>query len=226
MYRIVLLPRCTVETGLDIDGEPLTCGLTGISGLFRRTWHVQASTLLSTCTFSLMYGRHGLLITISLGVFVFGGVACHSGAEEADPVRTQESQASTPTESVPAERTWSSAPPLPTASALAEETRPATPSLKPDNERADLKSFEIDDQRAFGTDRIWIAWTIMNSASEEVNYTWDWEALDTQGVRVAKGTETAIGVLPGETTYGGIPTTLETAEVKLRITKFDRTAAP
>lgn len=159
-------------------------------------------------------------------MLVFSGVACDSGAEEADPVRTQESQASAPTVSASAEKTRSSAPPLPTSSVPAEETRSATPSLKPDNERADLKSFEIDDRRAFGADRIWIAWTIVNSASEEVNYTWDWEALDTQGVRVAKGTETAIGVPPGETTYGGIPTTLETVEVKLRITKFDRTAAP
>ncbi|MGW5003069.1 hypothetical protein ACWEP8_36060 [Streptomyces hydrogenans] len=32
-YRIVLLPRCTVETGIDIvDGEPLTCGLYGCHG--------------------------------------------------------------------------------------------------------------------------------------------------------------------------------------------------
>ncbi|MFF0486823.1 hypothetical protein [Streptomyces sp. NPDC004435] len=33
LYRIVLLPRCTVETGIDIvDGEPLTCGLYGCHG--------------------------------------------------------------------------------------------------------------------------------------------------------------------------------------------------
>ncbi|MFB8040254.1 hypothetical protein ACFC8F_03005 [Streptomyces hydrogenans] len=31
-YRIVQLPRCTIETGLDIDGEPLTCGLYGCHG--------------------------------------------------------------------------------------------------------------------------------------------------------------------------------------------------
>ncbi|MEU9858648.1 hypothetical protein [Streptomyces sp. NPDC047974] len=173
-----------------------------------------------------MYGFRGVLVTFSIGVFAFGGVACDSGAEGADPVRTQEREASTPTASVPPEKRRSSAPPLPTRSVPVEETRSAAPSLKPGNERADLKSFEIDDRRAFGADRIWIAWTIVNSASEEVNYTWDWEALDTQGVRVAKGTETAIGVLPGETTYGGIPTTLETAEVKLRVTKFDRTVAP
>ncbi|MEU3401366.1 hypothetical protein [Streptomyces filamentosus] len=159
-------------------------------------------------------------------MFAFGGVACGSGAERADPVRTQEREASTPTASVPPEKTRSPAPPLPATSVPVEETRSATPSLKPDNERADLKSFEIDDRRAFGADRIWIAWTIVNSASKEVNYTWDWEARDTHGARVAKGTETAIGVLPGEKRYGGIPTTLETAEVKLRITKFDRAAVP
>ncbi|MFD9051881.1 hypothetical protein [Streptomyces zaomyceticus] len=31
-YRIVQLPRCTVETGLDIDGELLTCSLCGCHG--------------------------------------------------------------------------------------------------------------------------------------------------------------------------------------------------
>ncbi|MFB7829254.1 hypothetical protein [Streptomyces hydrogenans] len=30
--RIVLLPPCTVETGIDIDGEPLTCGRYGCHG--------------------------------------------------------------------------------------------------------------------------------------------------------------------------------------------------
>ncbi|MFE4619463.1 hypothetical protein ACFRJ7_25520 [Streptomyces sp. NPDC056747] len=69
-------------------------------------------------------------------------------------------------------------------------------------------------------------WTVVNSASGKANYTWDWEAIDTHGVRVAKGTERAIGVEPGEKTYGGSPTTLEAADVKLRVTKFDRTAAP
>lgn len=32
LYRIVLLPGCTVETGIDVDDEPLTCGLYGCHG--------------------------------------------------------------------------------------------------------------------------------------------------------------------------------------------------
>lgn len=84
------------------------CGLAGISGLFRRTWHVQASTLASTFTVSPMCSRHWLLTPLSVGLFAFGGVACDSGAEEAAPVRTQESQAATPTASVPAEEARSS----------------------------------------------------------------------------------------------------------------------
>ncbi|MFD9052672.1 hypothetical protein [Streptomyces zaomyceticus] len=137
-------------------------------------------------------------------------VACDSGVEGANPVRPQESETSPPATPAPATK----------------QTRSATPSLKPGNERADLKSFKIDDARAFGTDRIWVAWTVVNSAHEEVDYTWEWEAVDVNGVRVAKGTETAIGVLPGEKPYGGSPTTLETADVKLRITKFDRRVTP
>ncbi|MBT2439948.1 hypothetical protein J7E93_07395 [Streptomyces sp. ISL-36] len=149
-------------------------------------------------------------LPLSIGAFAFGGVACDSGAETANPVRTQETEASAPTTPAPADK----------------QTRSATPSLKPGNEREELKSFEIDDSRAFGADRIWVVWTVVNSTSRKANYTWEWEAVDTHGVRVAKGTELAIGVRPGEKTIGGSPTTLETADVKLRITKFDRTAAP
>jgi hypothetical protein len=157
-----------------------------------------------------MNERNRLLAAFSIGVFASGGVACDSGGEEVTPSLTQESAASAQTTPTPAD----------------EQTRSAAPSLRQENERADLKSFEIDDSRAYGADRIWVVWTVVNSTSGKANYTWAWEAIDAQGVRVAEGTELAIGVRPGEKFIGGSPTPLETADVKLRITKFDRTAVP
>ncbi|MGA5874203.1 hypothetical protein ACPC4B_33120, partial [Streptomyces cinereoruber] len=53
----------------------------------------------------------------------------------------------------------------------------------------------------------------------------DLEGHVARGVRVAKGAERAMGVRPGEESIGGSPTTLETADVDLRVTKFDRTAS-
>ncbi|MFH8624144.1 hypothetical protein ACH4A8_20010 [Streptomyces vietnamensis] len=155
-----------------------------------------------------MNGKHRTLIAFSVGAFAFGGVACDSGAEGAIPVRTQESEAPAPVTPAPTE----------------QQTRSATQSAELGAERADLKNFEIDDSRAFGTDRIWVVWTVVNSTSGKANYTWEWEAVDAHGARVAKGTERALGVRPGEKSIGGSPTSLETADVKLRIMKFDRTA--
>ncbi|MER6481789.1 hypothetical protein [Streptomyces filamentosus] len=157
-----------------------------------------------------MSGRQGALAAFAAGVFVLGGAACGSEGGETGPVRPPQSEAPTPVAPPPTKK----------------RTPPPAPSLKPGSERSDLREFRVDDARAFGADRIWLAWTIVNSTPEKANYRWEWEAVDAQGVRVAQGTELAIGVEPGEKTFGGTPTTLETADVKLRVTKFDRTTAP
>ncbi|MGC9539525.1 hypothetical protein [Streptomyces sp. UG1] len=93
-------------------------------------------------------------------------------------------------------------------------------------ERRDLVKFALDDRSVSGVKSIWIVWTITNNSSEKSDYTWDWEAIDANGVRVDDSTQYVTNVLPGQTTTGDFPTTLDTANVKLNITKFDRTASP
>lgn len=93
------------------------------------------------------------------------------------------------------------------------------------NERADLKTFKVDDRSQYGFSDVWLKWTITNSSSEKSDYSWDWEAVDSSGERVDSGTEFETNVLPGQTAHGETPSTLDTANVTINITNFDRTKA-
>ncbi|MFI8258900.1 hypothetical protein [Streptomyces filamentosus] len=94
------------------------------------------------------------------------------------------------------------------------------------SERADLVSFKLDDRSQAGITNIWLTWTITNNSGKKSNYSWDWEAIDANGTRVANGTQLETDVQPGQTATGEFPTTLKSTEgVKLNITSFDRTAA-
>lgn len=116
-----------------------------------------------------------------------------------------------------------------------ESTTPAptrTPTTKtgqeqtqaPQGERADLTGFELDDRSEAGFTNIWLTWTIKNSSSEKSNYSWEWEAVDSGGTRVANGSQLETDVQPGQTAKGEFPTTLKTTEgIKLNITSFNRT---
>lgn len=118
-----------------------------------------------------------------------------------------------------------------------ESTTPAptrTPTTKtaqeqtqePQGERADLTSFELDDRSEAGITNIWLVWTIKNSSSEKSNYSWEWEAVDADGTRVANGSQLETDVQPGQTARGEFPTTLKTAQgIKLNITSFNRTVS-
>lgn len=116
----------------------------------------------------------------------------------------------------------------PTTPAAPPEDKPATePEPRTDEqeaatERKDLVRFAIDDRSTAGFKSIWIVWTITNSSSEKSDYTWDWEAIGPNGDRLADSTEYVRNVLPGQTTKGDMPTTLDTANIKLNITDFDR----
>ncbi|MEW2569695.1 hypothetical protein [Streptomyces sp. NPDC047070] len=92
-------------------------------------------------------------------------------------------------------------------------------------EREDLISFKIDDRSQAGITNVWVTWTIKNNSSEKSNYTWDWEAIDPSGKRIANSTELATNVQPGQTATGEMPTVITNAEVKLNVTDFDRTRA-
>ena len=93
------------------------------------------------------------------------------------------------------------------------------------DERADLKTFKVDDRSQYGFSDVWLKWTITNSSSEKSDYSWDWEAVDGSGERVDSGTEFETNVLPGQTAHGETPSTLDTADVTINITNFDRTKA-
>lgn len=93
------------------------------------------------------------------------------------------------------------------------------------NERKDLISFKLDDRSQAGITNIWVTWTIKNNSSEKSNYTWDWEAVDPSGTRVANSTEFVNNVQPGQTTTGESPTVINDINVKLNITDFNRTKA-
>jgi hypothetical protein len=110
----------------------------------------------------------------------------------------------------------------------------ATPTAKtkqgqtrePAGERADLVSFQLDDRSQAGIADIWLVWTIKNSSSEKSNYSWDWEAVDAGGTRVADGSQFETNVQPGQTARGEYPTTLKGVKgVKLNVTSFDRNAS-
>ncbi|MEU0385254.1 hypothetical protein [Streptomyces chartreusis] len=96
---------------------------------------------------------------------------------------------------------------------------------KENNERKDLISFKLDDRSQAGFEDIWVTWTIKNHSSEKSDYSWDWEAVDSSGTRVANSTEYVDNVQPGQTTTGEDITTLKTANVKINVTEFERTKA-
>jgi len=110
----------------------------------------------------------------------------------------------------------------------------ATPTAKtqqgrtrePAGERADLLDFQLDDRSQAGITDIWLVWTIKNSSSEKSTYSWDWEAVDTDGTRVEDGSQLETNVQPGQTARGEYPTTLKSVKgIKLNITSFDRYAS-
>lgn len=108
----------------------------------------------------------------------------------------------------------------PTTKTAQEQTR------APQDERADLTSFELDDRSEAGITNIWLVWTIKNSSSEKSSYSWEWEAVDADGTRVANGSQVETDVQPGQTAEGEFPTTLKTVEgIKLNITSFNRTVS-
>lgn len=93
-------------------------------------------------------------------------------------------------------------------------------------ERADLISFQPDDRSAAGITDVWVVWTIKNNSSEKSDYSWDWEAVDANGTRVANGSELETDVRPGQTARGESITTLDTVKgIRLNITGFDRTVS-
>ncbi|MER5938793.1 hypothetical protein ABT121_15890 [Streptomyces sp. NPDC001928] len=97
---------------------------------------------------------------------------------------------------------------------------------EPRGERADLISFKLDDRSEAGITNIWLVWTIKNSSSEKSNYSWEWEAVDAGGTRLANGSQLETDVQPGQTAQGEYPTTLKGVKgIRLNITSFDRTAS-
>jgi hypothetical protein len=114
----------------------------------------------------------------------------------------------------------------PAPSKTATDTTPREKTQEPRGERADLVGFRLDDRSAAGITNIWVVWTIKNSSSEKSDYSWDWEAVDAGGTRLADGSQLEINVQPGQTARGEYPTTLKTAKgIKLNITSFNRTAS-
>jgi hypothetical protein len=93
------------------------------------------------------------------------------------------------------------------------------------SERADLVNFQLDDRSQSGISNIWLVWTIKNNSSKKSNYSWDWEAVNASGTRLANGSQLETDVQPGQTAKGEYPTTLKSADgIKLNITSFNRTA--
>ncbi|MFD3375949.1 MULTISPECIES: hypothetical protein [unclassified Streptomyces] len=114
----------------------------------------------------------------------------------------------------------------PAPSRTTTDTTPREETQEPRGERADLTSFQLDDRSEAGVTNIWVVWTIKNGSSEKSDYSWDWEAVDAGGTRLANGSQLEINVQPGQTTRGEYPTTLKGAKgVKLNITSFNRTAS-
>ncbi|MFH0518204.1 hypothetical protein ACHBTE_13610 [Streptomyces sp. M41] len=119
------------------------------------------------------------------------------------------------------------------AVALRDGDESTTPALsttstpkEPRGERADLISFELDDRSEAGIVNIWLVWTIKNSSSEKSDYSWEWEAVDAGGTRVANGSQFETDVRPGQSARGEYFTTLKGVKgIELNITSFDRTAS-
>lgn len=133
-------------------------------------------------------------------------MGCTSGDDESSPAPTGETQAE--------ERQTDQG-----------ETPQGGRETPQNSERKDLLSFKLDDRSDAGFANIWVTWTIKNTSSEKSNYTWDWEAVDPSGTRVANSTEFVANVQPGQTTTGEMFTTLKDTNVKLNITDFDRSKA-
>jgi hypothetical protein len=86
-------------------------------------------------------------------------------------------------------------------------------------------NFQLDDRSQAGITNIWLVWTIKNNSSEKSNYSWDWEAVNASGTRLANGSQLETDVQPGHTAKGEYPTTLKSTKgIKLNITSFNRTA--
>ncbi|MEV0982698.1 hypothetical protein [Streptomyces sp. NPDC049915] len=116
--------------------------------------------------------------------------------------------------------------PTPSKATAPTHSQPSKPKQSPQNsERRDLLSFKIDDRSQAGFADVWVVWTIKNSSSKKSDYSWDWEAVDSTGKRVANSTEYVTNVQPGQTATGEDITTLKTAKVKINITNFNRTEA-
>ncbi|GCB49441.1 hypothetical protein SNL152K_6778 [Streptomyces sp. NL15-2K] len=116
--------------------------------------------------------------------------------------------------------------PAPSKTTAGNTTQETEQEPQGNSERADLVSFRLDDRSEADLTNIWVAWTIKNSSSEKSDYSWDWEAVDTNGTRLENGTQLETDLQPGQTARGEYPTTLKSAKgVKLNITSFNRTAS-
>lgn len=115
--------------------------------------------------------------------------------------------------------------PAPKAETTKETPQEKKQGARGKSERADLVDFQLDDRSQAGITNIWLVWTIKNNSSEKSNYSWDWEAVNANGTRVANGSQLETDVQPGQTAKGEFPTTLKSADgIKLNITSFNRTA--
>ncbi|EPD60538.1 hypothetical protein HMPREF1211_05290 [Streptomyces sp. HGB0020] len=115
--------------------------------------------------------------------------------------------------------------PAPSAAATSKAS-PGQAQEEPASERADLISFRLDDRSQAGLTDVWVVWTVRNSSGERSDYSWEWEAVDAGGTRVANGSELETDVQPGQTARGEDFTTLKGVKgVKLNITRFNRTAS-
>lgn len=146
-----------------------------------------------------------LVVLVAAGGLTLGG--CTTDDDESTPALTEETQTTTPTER--------------------ETKQEESPQggREEDNERKDLISFQIDDRSQAGFTDIWVTWTIKNNSSEKSNYSWDWEAVDASGTRIANSTEYVNNVQPGQTATGESPTVIKDPNVKINITDFQRTKA-
>ncbi|MER6160819.1 hypothetical protein ABT147_35715 [Streptomyces sp. NPDC001868] len=86
-------------------------------------------------------------------------------------------------------------------------------------------SFQLDDRSQSGITNVWLVWTVRNNGSEKSNCSWDWEAVNAGGTRLANGSQLETDVQPGQTAKGEFPSTLKSAEgITLNIASFNRTA--
>ncbi|MFF9868195.1 hypothetical protein ACF1G0_22795 [Streptomyces sp. NPDC013953] len=116
--------------------------------------------------------------------------------------------------------------PTPSGETTTRQTQSATPGERGDAERGDLVRFELSDRSAGGTSDIRVVWTIKNNGDRTATYSWEWEAVDAKGDRVAGKSQPATDVKPGRTITGEHRTTLKTTDgIKLNITSFHQSRA-